>query len=76
MRPDFDPEKHEWLRVSIQRGTNHTTVTKIPTGPAHFTYNSPEKEVVVEKGMFPQEKLREILEELSETLRQMGCESI
>ena len=66
VRPDFDPEKHEWLQVVIQRGTNHTTVSKIPTGPAHFTYGKPETEVVVEKGLFPQEKLREIIAELSE----------
>ena len=66
VRPDFDPDKHEWLQVVIQRGTNHTTVSKIPTGPAHFTYGTPETEVVVEKGLFPQEKLRGILAELSE----------
>ena len=37
VRPEFDPEKHEWFpKVVIQRGKKHTTVTKIPTGPALF----------------------------------------
>ena len=66
VRPDFDPEKHEWLKVVIQRGKNHTTVTKIPTGPALFSYAFPETEVVIAEGQFSVEELTEFAAELSE----------
>ena len=66
VRPDFDPEKHEWLQVVIQRGKNHTTVTKIPTGPAHFHYGEPETEVVIPQGLFSIEELTDFAAELSE----------
>ena len=66
VRPDFDPEKHEWLKVVIERGTNHTTVTKIPTGPAHFHYGKPETEVVIPQGLFSIEELTDFAAELSE----------
>ena len=70
VRPDFDPEKHEWLKVVIQRGKNHTTVTKIPTGPALFSYGFPETEVVIAKGQFSVEELTEFAAELSEIFAQ------
>ena len=66
VRPDFDSEKHEWLKVVIERGTNHTTVTKIPTGPSHFRYGKPETEVVIPQGLFSIEELTDFAAELSE----------
>lgn len=66
VRPDFDPEKHEWLQVVIQRGDHHTTVSKIPTGPALFSYGSPETEVVIAKGRFSVDEITKFAAELSE----------
>ena len=59
-------KKHEWLKVVIQRGKNHTTVTKIPTGPSQFSYAEPEKEVVIPIGLFSVKELTEFAAELSE----------
>ena len=67
----FDPETHEWIQVVVQRGHNHTTVTKEPTGPALFSYGKPNTYIPIKKGIFSQEELTEFAGKLSKILADM-----